>query len=191
MRAEEPHPQLQAFLEETEDAPAFNELPVEEARAIITDVFSVEEPEPVGDVIDRTIEGPGGELPLRIYLPTGEGPFAVATFFHGGGFVVGDLDSHDQLCRTLTNTAGIAVVAVDYRRAPEDPFPAAVEDAYAATKWVAENADEFNGDPDRLAVIGDSSGGNLAAVVAHMARDRGDPDIAQQVLIYPDRKSVV
>ncbi|WP_137290502.1 alpha/beta hydrolase [Natronorubrum halophilum] len=185
MRAQEPHPQLQAFVEESEDAPAFHELPVEEVRAITDDVFAVEEPEPVGDVIDRTIDGPGGDLSLRIYLPDGEEPFAVTMFFHGGGFVAGGLESHDQFCRTFVNTADVAVVAVDYRLAPEHPFPAAVEDAYAATEWVAENATEFGCDPDELAVAGDSAGGNLAAVVARMARDRGGPDIAYQVLLYP------
>jgi acetyl esterase len=185
MRAREPHPQLQAFIEETEDAPAFHELPIEDVRATTSEVFAVEEPEPVEEVIDRTIEGPGGDLPLRIYLPEGEGPLAATMFFHGGGFVSGGLDSHDEFCRTLANTVGIAVVAVDYRLAPEHPFPAAVEDAYTATEWVAGNAPEFGGDPDRLAVTGDSSGGNLAAVVAHMARDRDGPDISYQALLYP------
>lgn len=185
MRAEEPHPQIQAFLDETSDAPAFHELPVEEARAIADDVFAVDDPLPVGETVDRTIDGPGGDLPIRIYRPDGDGPFPVAVFFHGGGFVAGSLESHDQLCRALASTAGVAVVAVDYRLAPEHPFPAAVEDAYAATEWAAENAAEFGGDPDRLAVVGDSSGGNLAAVVTHMAHHRDGPDIDYQVLVYP------
>ena len=185
MRAQEPHPQLQAFMAETEDAPAFHELPVEEVRGITADVFAVEEPEPVGEVIDETIDGPGGELPVRIYLPGGEQPFPVTMFFHGGGFVSGGLDSHDEFCRRITNIAEIAVVAVDYRLAPEHPFPAAVEDAYAATEWVAENGSKFGLDTDNIAVTGDSAGGNLAAVVAQMARDRDGPSISQQVLLYP------
>lgn len=185
MRADEPHPQIQTFLEETEDAPAFHEMPVEEARAITDDVFAVDDPRPVGEVIDRPINGPERDLPIRVYLPEGNGPFAVAMFFHGGGFVAGSLESHDQLCRALVDATGIAVIAVDYRLAPEHAFPAAVEDAYAATEWVAENAAEFDGDPDRLAVVGDSSGGNLAAVVAQMACDRDGPDIAHQILVYP------
>ncbi|WP_228546364.1 alpha/beta hydrolase [Halegenticoccus tardaugens] len=185
MRAQKPHPELQAFMKESEDAPAFHELPVEDVRAITTDVFAVEESVPIEEVIDRTIDGPGGALPIRIYLPEGNGPFAVTMFFHGGGFVSGGLDSHDEFCRVLVTESNIAVVAVDYRLAPEHPFPAAVEDAYAATKWVAEHAGEFGGDADRLAVAGDSAGGNLAAVVAHMARDRDGPEITYQVLLYP------
>jgi acetyl esterase len=185
MRAQEPHPQLQAFIEESEDAPAFHELPVEEVRAITADVFAVEEPLDVGDVTDETIDGPGGDLPIRIYTPEGDGPVPVTVFFHGGGFVSGSLDSHDEFCRELTNAAGIGVVAVDYRLAPEDPFPAAVEDAYAATEWVAEHGEEFGLDTDSLAVTGDSAGGNLAAVVAQMARDRDGPEIQYQLLFYP------
>lgn len=185
MRAQEPHPQLKAFMAETEDAPAFHELPVEEVRGITSGVFAVEEPEPVGEVFDETIDGPGGDLPIRIYLPEGEQPFPVTMFFHGGGFVSGGLDSHDELCRRLTNTTEVAVVAVDYRLAPENPFPAAVEDAYAATEWVVANGGEYGLDTDRLAVTGDSAGGNLAAVVALMARDRDGPSIERQVLLYP------
>ena len=185
MRAQELHPELQAFIEESADAPPFHQLSIEEVRATTSEVFSVENPFPVGEVTDRTVPGPEHEIPVRISRPEGEGPFPVTMFFHGGGFVSGGLDSHDQLCRELTNAAETAVVAVDYRLAPEHPFPAAVEDAYAATEWAAENATEFGGDANRLAVAGDSSGGNLAAAVAHMARDRGGPDLAYQLLLYP------
>jgi acetyl esterase len=185
MRAQEPHPQLQAFIEESEDAPAFHELPVEEVRGITADVFAVEESEPVGEVIDETIDGPGGELSVRMYLPEGEQPFPVTMFFHGGGFVSGSLDSHDEFCRRIVNVSDVAVAAVDYRLAPEHPFPAAVEDAYAATEWVSEHGGEFGLDTDKLAVTGDSAGGNLAAVVSQMARDRDGPTIAHQALLYP------
>lgn len=185
MRAQEPHPQLQAFIAETEDAPPFHALSVDEVRGITADVFSVEEPEPVGGVIDETIDGPGGDLPIRMYVPEGEQPFPVTVFFHGGGFVSGGLGSHDEFCRRITNRADVAVVAVDYRLAPENPFPAAVEDAYAATEWVAENGAEYGLDTDRLAVTGDSAGGNLAAVVSLMARDRTGPSIEHQILFYP------
>lgn len=186
MRSQEPHPELQAFIDESDDAPAFHQMSIEEVRAITEEVFSVEDPLPVREVVDRTVPGPDHDIPVRIYLPEGEEPFGTTIFFHGGGFVSGSLDSHDQLHRELTNTAEVAVVAVDYRLAPEHTFPAAVEDAYAATKWVAENAAEFGGDPDQLAVAGDSAGGNLAAAVAQMARDRDGPDLAYQLLLYPE-----
>lgn len=185
MRAEQPHPQFQAFIAETEDAPPFHQLSIEEVRTITADVFAVEDPTPIGEVIDRTISGTDEDIPLRIYLPERDDPYPVTLFFHGGGFVSGSLDSHDELCRALTNTAEVAVVAVDYRLAPEHPFPAAVEDAYTATQWVAENAAEFGGNADLLAVTGDSAGGNLAAVVAHMAHDHSGPELAFQLLLYP------
>jgi acetyl esterase len=141
--------------------------------------------EEVGRVENRKIPGPGGQLPLRIYSPEGDGPFGVLIFFHGGGFVIGDLESHDKECRALCNRANCLVVAVDYRLAPEHPFPAATEDCFAALEWVGAHASEFRGDPLRLAVGGDSAGGNLSTVVALMARDRGGPAIRFQLLIYP------
>ncbi len=142
-------------------------------------------PEAVAKVEDRKIPGPAGSIPVRIYTPAGKGPFPVLVYYHGGGFVIGDLDSHDGVCRSLTNGAGCVTVSVDYRLAPENKFPAAVEDAYSAALWVAENAPQFNADPKRLAVGGDSAGGNLSAVVSIMARDRQAPRIAFQLLIYP------
>ncbi|MBX8687528.1 alpha/beta hydrolase fold domain-containing protein [Mycobacterium sp. 20091114027_K0903767] len=146
-------------------------------------------PVPVGNVEDRTVPGPAGEIPVRIYHPldsAGAGTgLPVLVYFHGGGFVLCDLDSHDSCCRRLANGIGAIVVSVDYRLAPEHPYPAAVDDALAATEWVAAHAGELGGDPARLVVAGDSAGGNLAAVVAMTARDRGGPPIAFQVLIYP------
>jgi len=141
--------------------------------------------EPVAKVEDRSIPGPESKIPVRIYAPEGHGPLPVLVFYHGGGWVIGSLDSHDALCRKLTNAAGCVVVSVDYRLAPEAKFPAAAEDCYAATLWVAENAAALGCDPKRIAVGGDSAGGNLAAVVPLMARDRGKPAIAYQVLMYP------
>lgn len=144
-------------------------------------------PVEVGAVEDRTIPGPAGEIPVRIYHPLGAGDagLPVVIYFHGGGFVLCDLDSHDSCCRRLSNGIGAVVVSVDYRLAPEHPYPAAVDDAWAATEWVAGHVDQLGGDPSRLVLAGDSAGGNLAAVMAMTARDRGAPAIAFQVLIYP------
>lgn len=139
----------------------------------------------VGSVEDRRIPGPDGEIAVRIYRPAGDGPFPLHVHYHGGGWVIGDLDTHDADCRELCAGAGCVVVAVDYRLAPEHPFPAAPEDCYAATCWAAEHAGEIGARPGPVSVGGDSAGGNLAAVVSLMARDRGGPEIALQLLIYP------
>ena len=142
-------------------------------------------PTPVGAVDTRGIPGPGGDIPVRIYQPDTDGESPVLLYFHGGGWVIGDLDSHDEVCRQLCAGSGIAVVAVAYRLAPEAPFPAPLDDCYAATCWVHEHAAEFGADPARLAVGGDSAGGNLAAAVCLRAREEGTPPIRHQVLIYP------
>lgn len=141
--------------------------------------------EPVAHVEDRLIPGPATEIPVRIYTPQGSSPFPVLVFFHTGGWQVGDLDTQDPLCRRITNRAGCIVVSADYRLAPENPFPAAVEDCYAVTQWVATHAAEFQGDPSRIAVGGDSAGANLATVVALMARDQGGPKLVFQLLLFP------
>jgi acetyl esterase len=135
-------------------------------------------------ITDRTIPGPGGDIPVRIYRPS-LGTLPVVVFFHGGGWVIGDLESHDHCCRVIASKAECVVVAVDYRLAPEAKFPAAVDDAWAAVEWVSANAAELDIDPNRLAVAGDSAGGNLAAVVSVMARDSEHVEIIQQALIYP------
>jgi acetyl esterase len=167
-------------------APAFSELPLADARAAVTQLFAAQgTPEPLARVEDRTVPGPAGNIPVRVYTPEGRGPFPVLVFFHGGGWVLCDLESHDLVCRTLARAVPAVVVAVDYRRAPEDKFPAAAEDCYAATRWVAAHAATIGGDPRRIAVGGDSAGGNLAAVVALMARDRGGPGLVFQLLVYP------
>jgi len=142
-------------------------------------------PPEVYRVEDRSIAGPNGAIPIRIYTSQGRVPKPVLVYFHGGGWVLGSLETHDILCRSLTNGAGCILVSVDYRLAPEHKFPAAPEDCYAATKWVAANATSFGGDAGRLAVGGDSAGGNLAAAVALMARDRGGPKLSFQLLFYP------
>lgn len=142
-------------------------------------------PEAIYRVEDRHIPGASGQIPVRVYTPEGNPPMGVLVYFHGGGWVLGDLESHDRVCRALANGAGCVVVSVDYRLAPEHVFPAGAEDSYAATKWVFENAASLGADPARLAVGGDSAGGNLAAVVSMMARDRGGPPIGFQLLFYP------
>ncbi|MSQ42016.1 MAG: alpha/beta hydrolase [Dehalococcoidia bacterium] len=142
-------------------------------------------PPPVHEVSDRTIPGPGGPIAVRIYRPTAAPALPVLLWFHGGGWVLGDLDGSDLTCRALANGAGCIVVSVDYRLAPESRFPAAADDAYAATQWVAGHAAELGADARRIAVGGDSAGGNLAAVVTLMARDRGGPAIVHQALVYP------
>jgi acetyl esterase len=143
------------------------------------------EPQPVARVKDHRVPGQGGEIPLRLYHPGGDEPLPAVVFFHGGGWVVGNIETHDGYCRALAHAAGVIVASVDYRLAPEHPFPAGVEDAYAATCWVAKHASQLGADPKRLVVAGDSAGGNLAAAVALMARDRGGPTLALQLLIYP------
>lgn len=144
-------------------------------------------PSPIqlAEITDRTIPGPGGEIPVRIYRPSTERGLPVVVFFHGGGWVVGDLESHDHGARAIASKAGCVVVAVDYRLAPESRFPAAVEDCWAATEWVATHAAELGVDATRLAVAGDSAGGNLAAVVTNLSREVDHVEIIQQALIYP------
>jgi acetyl esterase/lipase len=139
----------------------------------------------VANVEDRLIPGPGVEIPVRIYTPMGSGPFPVLVWFHGGGWVVGDLETADPTARQLTVGASCVVVSVDYRLAPETKFPGAADDCYAATVWTVQYAPRIHGDPRRIAVGGDSAGGNLAAAVALMARDRGGLSLVFQLLVYP------
>src|SRR5919197_1055576 len=181
-------PQAQAFLEHlaATGAPPLHELSVEQARQVIVTLFGTQgEPEPIGAVQDCTILGAAGEMPARIYTPHGTRPFPIMVYFHGGGRVIGKIEAYDATCRALTNAAGCLVVAMEYRLAPEHKFPAAPEDCYAATRWVAANATAIGGDPRRIAVGGDSAGGNLTAVVSQMARDRGGPALVYQLLVYP------
>ena len=180
-----PDPQMQAILDQMKAAgwKPTHTLSVAEARRAFKS--HVAKGAPVVRTVDRTIPGYGGALPVRIHWPVGAGPFPVLVFFHGGGWVLGDLDSHDVTCRSLTNQATCATVSVDYRLAPEHKFPAAVEDAFVATRWVADHAGELGMDPARIAVGGASAGGNLATVVSLMARERGGPALVFQLLIYP------
>jgi acetyl esterase len=141
-------------------------------------------PENVAAIMDHAIPGPGGDIPLRIYTPEGAGPFPVLIYFHPGGWVFGSIAASDPVCRAIARHTPCMVVSVGYRLAPEHPFPAAPEDCYAALKWVAEHAGEINADPTRIAVGGESAGGNLAAAVSLMARDRRGPALCLQIMIY-------
>jgi len=191
------HPQARALLDfiEARGIPPTHTLSPAEARAFYRERRSVTQPLPpeVALVRELQADGPRGAIPLRLYRPLGASDAAalpVLVYFHGGGWVIGDLDTHDTLCRELANGAGCAVVAVDYRMGPEHRFPAAVDDCIAATRWVHAQAGALQLDATRLAVGGDSAGGNLAAVVAIAARDGGIDaaaplPIAWQLLIYP------
>lgn len=180
-------PQAQALLNQMASADATPPKTIEESRQGYRAVIPLAgEPESVNKVENREISGPAGKIPVRIYTPSSSKNLPILVYFHGGGFTAGDLDTHDTPLRALANRAGCIIVSVAYRLAPEHPFPAAPEDAYAATKWVAKHAQEIGGDPKRIAVGGDSAGGDLAAVVSLMARDRRGPAIMYQVLLYPD-----
>jgi acetyl esterase len=183
-------PKVRELLDLSADAPPVGAVPVEVMRAgapaqmaawFRMGLIST----PVAAVEDRIVPGPAGDLPVRVYTPEGRGPFPLVVFFHGGGWVLGDLDTHDPLCRALCQGAGCVVVSVGYRRAPEHRFPAAPDDALAATRWVAAHAQEIGGDPVRVAVAGDSAGGNLSAVTTLRIRDEGGPALRGQLLIYP------
>jgi acetyl esterase len=161
------------------------QLTPEELRQGYAALSMVESKAEMASVTDRTIPGPAGDIPVRIYVPTDEaGPRPTLVYFHGGGWVIGDLDTHDGTVRSIAEGSGATVVSVGYRLAPEEPFPAAIDDCLAAVKWVADNAAEPDVDPARLAVGGDSAGGNLAAVAAIELRDT-PVDLVFQLLIYP------
>ena len=186
------HPQARALLRLIEERalPPTHTLSPAEARAMYRQRRSFTQPDApeVAVVRELSAPGPGGAISLRAYRPAGSDAAArlpVLVYYHGGGWVIGDLDTHDTLCRELCNLSGCAVVAVDYRMGPEHPFPAAVDDALAATRWIHANASSLHVDASRLAVGGDSAGGNLAAVVALAARDAGNLPITFQLLIYP------
>jgi acetyl esterase len=182
-------PQIAPLLEALDVGfPPVHTMTGAQARATIRSRFvPPAEPEPVAEVRDETISGPGTDIPVRIYRPHGtdDGGLPILVYAHGGGFVFCDLDSHDGLCRDIANRIPAVVISVAYRLAPENPWPDAAEDFYAAARWAADNADAVGGDARGVLVGGDSAGGNLAAVTALMARDRGGPPIAGQLLIYP------
>jgi acetyl esterase len=180
------HANLRPYVERVNQGPAAWDLSLDALRAgpelEIPEIWGL--PDEVDEVVDLLIPGPSGTIRVRVYRPLSTELLPAAVYFHGGGWVVGTIESHDPVCRALTNRAPCVVVSVDYRLAPEAPYPAAVEDCWAATRWVAQEALKLGADPGRVVVAGDSAGGNLAAAVALRARDRGLP-LALQVLIYP------
>lgn len=180
------HPLAQELIDQIASQPPLETLTVAQSRARAMEMVKKFGPgEPVATVREVSAPAPSGGIPIRLYTPDGKGPFGVFVFLHGGGWVVGNLETSDFYCRAVTNAAGCIVASVNYRHAPEHKFPAAVEDAYAATLWMHNHAAGFNGDPARLAVGGTSAGANLAAAVTLMARDRIRPPIAFQVLSVP------
>lgn len=180
------HPQVEGLLKEMGAAPPISSMTVADARALGSGMAALAgESIPVADVRDISIPVDGGTIGARVYTPEGAGPHPVVLFFHGGGWVICDLDTHDNIARAITRDAAAVVVAVDYRMGPEFRFPTAPDDCYAATRWVVHHGAELHVDQARLAVCGDSAGGNLSAVVTQMARDAGGPAIAFAALIYP------
>jgi acetyl esterase len=185
------HPQVQAMLDAKAAGrtPPLYTLTVEQARrADLEAVLAAGgDPEPVGSVRELTVPGPGGDQPARLYRPAAaDAPGGVLIYFYGGGWTLGSLETSDAICRSLANRAGCRIVSAGYRLAPEARFPAAVEDCYAALEWVAAHAADLGVDPERIAVGGDSAGGNLAAAVALLARDRSGPALRHQLLVYPN-----
>ncbi len=177
------HPEYDAMLRQLAETsgPALIDLPVDAGR----EMYRAMQPEAPEVAVGTVTDIDAGGVPGRVYRPPGAGPFAVVMMFHGGGWVIGDLVTADRQSREICKGAGVVVISIDYRLAPENRFPAAADDCYAATVWAAEHAGAYDGDPTRLAVAGDSAGGNLAAVVAQMARDKNGPAIAFQLLVYP------
>lgn len=182
-------PQTKLVLEQlaAAGAPPMETLTPEQARAAM--ILPKGEVEPVGKVKDRTIPGPEADIPVRVYYPKEvQETYPALVYYHGGGWVVGNLDSHDNICRAITNIANCVTISVDYRLAPEHKFPAAVVDSYGAVQYIYEHAEDFQVDRSRIAVGGDSAGGNLAAVVTNLAKEKNSPSICFQLLIYPSTK---
>jgi acetyl esterase/lipase len=159
--------------------------PADAVKKILQSENKPTDPEPVAKIENRTIPGPAGDLAIRVYSPAGNGRFPVLVYIHGGGWVLATIDRYDSSARALCNAASCVVVSVEYRKAPEAKFPAAHDDAFAAYKWIVQNAGQINGDDRRIAVAGESAGGNMAAVIAQRARSAGLKPPRHQLLIYP------
>lgn len=184
--ADAPHPEIAGLLQAmgAGPVPPLSSLSAAGAREYSKAMFPAPvDPQPVGDVQELAITDAG--IPVRMYVPEAEGPYPTLVYYHGGGWVIGDLDTHDETCRLLCAETDCLVVAVDYRRAPEHPFPTPLDDCYAAFNWVHDHASALQVDTDNVLVGGDSAGGNLAAAVSLRNRDEGGPPIARQVLVYP------
>ncbi len=185
------HPDIKALLDQLnqDEGPRIWEMSTSEARELYQGMAAMLDPTdvPIGKVEDMSFTTAAATVPVRVYTPVAApgGPLPCLVFYHGGGFVIGDLDTHDALCRQLANHACCKVVAVHYRRAPEDQFPAAVDDSLAAIHWVESQAGNLGIDANRLAVAGDSAGGNLAAVVSQLTQQVKGPKVCFQILIYP------
>ena len=182
-------PQAKALLDQmvAMGGPPLHTLSVPDARTLMVALAGMSGTRdlPLAKVEDRTVPGPAGAIPVRVYTPHGTGALPLLVYFHGGGWVIGNLDTHDGVCRELAHGAECVVMSVDYRLAPEHKFPAAAEDCYAAVAWAGAHAGEIGADPTRIAVGGDSAGGNLTCVAALMARDKGGPRLCFQLPIYP------
>lgn len=180
------HPKVKEYIKSLPTPSPDNVPTIQDSRhAFESTIVPLSKRPAIHSVEDRLIPTSYCDIPIRIYTPRKESPFGLLVFFHGGSFIMGNLETHDVDCRHIANESGYKVIAVDYRLAPEHPFPAALNDCYAVTKWVAEHAGELEGSSTKLAVSGSSAGGNLAASVALMARDRKEITISKQVLIYP------
>lgn len=180
------HPEIKRFLESMPKKDPNQKITPEGQRKVLNQpLIPEEERVPVHHIEDRIIPGPDVKIPVRIYTPHANGPYPLLMYFHGGGFIAGTIESHDPIVREIAVASGHKVISVGYRLAPEHPFPAGVMDCYHATKWVAEHMEELNGDGKNLAVAGDSAGGNLAAAVSLLARERKEFTITKQVLFYP------
>jgi len=180
-------PQLQPLLDllATSGAPSITSLQPEAARALMAAMRGNAREVEVHTIADHTAPGPAGDVPVRVYSPAGEGPFPLLVWIHGGGWVLGSVEESDPVARGLSVAADCVVASIEYRLAPEHPFPAGLEDCWAALRWCVDHADDLRVDPDRLAIGGDSAGGNLAAACTVLARDAGGPPLRFQLLVYP------